>query len=140
MMTMTDETRSILEEAIEITTERENRHGDIVTTHWTIAQFWSVYLTAVTGHTVRLDPSHAADMLDLFKDARKATGERDRDTYRDGAGYNHCGWVCREFERTRQRDRDLHQDPRQDIPDRVRTTDGDDDEDDDEDGEQETDP
>ena len=90
---------SILREAIEITEQRENVHGDIVETHRVIAQFWSVYLTAITGRSIDLDPSHAADMRDLFKDARKATGERDRDTYRDGAGYNHCGWVCREAER-----------------------------------------
>lgn len=92
------DTHSLLEETQHIVEDRENRHGSIVESHRAIAGFWSTYLTSITGHEIELDPSHAADMLDLFKDARKATGERDRDTYRDAIGYNYCAWTCREHE------------------------------------------
>lgn len=91
-------TEDILQEAETVLKDRENTHGSIQKTHQTIAEFWSAYLRARYNVDFDLKPSEAADMMDLLKDARKATGEQDKDTYRDGIGYNYCGWVCRQKE------------------------------------------
>lgn len=90
---------SLLEEAQGVVEDRENVHGSVYETHAAIADLLEVFMRHKYGVEIEVSAGDAADLLDMcLKDARKLTGETNRDTYRDGAGYNYCGWICRQHE------------------------------------------
>lgn len=82
---------SVLEEATEVVTQRENVHGTAAETHRRIARLWTAYLDLDPG---TIEAHDAAVMLDQLSDARIRENPKHRDNWVDKAGYSYCGYEC----------------------------------------------
>jgi len=74
--------------------DRAEQNGDAVRTHANMARLWSAYLTSATGRDITIDPMDVANMMELFKIARRLNGRLNPDDFVDGAGYAALAYVC----------------------------------------------
>jgi len=75
----------MLHQALQHLRDRSPTHGPIEDTFHLAAEFWSVYLSSVTG---KITPRDVAQMLELYKMARAQFGDRtDPEHYADRGGY-----------------------------------------------------
>tara|TARA_R100001086_G_C11788037_1_gene245468 strand:- start:465 stop:794 length:330 start_codon:yes stop_codon:yes gene_type:complete len=78
--------------------DRQYHHGDKLENLTNIAEFWNTYLRQggflKDEDGVFLDAQDAANMMELFKVARRLTGVFNPDDFLDGAGYAAVGLEC----------------------------------------------
>lgn len=70
-----------------ITNDRAKQNGDKVLTHSNIGSLWTAYLSNHFGKEIFIRPDMVADMMELFKIARRQNGTFNTDDYVDAAGY-----------------------------------------------------
>ena len=69
-----------------ISRDRHETHGDALSTHKRIAEFWSTYLqTPIAPHQV-------ATMMELMKIARRTYDPKNPENYLDAIGYAAIGY------------------------------------------------
>lgn len=80
--------------AILVSSTRAVTHGDKHTNFANTATLWNALLAAKVRHAytapITLTPLDVANMLELFKIARRYSGTHNLDDYIDGAGYAAC--------------------------------------------------
>lgn len=82
----------ILTEALRITsTDRQATHGKPERNFETIAEFWSTYLSARLGVSVKLESYDVATLNILQKVSRIVSSPAHTDSWTDCAGYAGCG-------------------------------------------------
>ena len=83
--------------------ERERTHGDTRENGWRMAVMANAYLEIRRDPAAKLDAEDAFTLMELFKVARRHSGEFNPDDYIDGAGYAGCaGEVAAAHEAERQ--------------------------------------
>jgi hypothetical protein len=91
--------RSMLLQAADLVDgERNADYGDPLQDFQRTAEFWSTYLSGITGLPVVLCPHDVAAMMALLKISRIVWSPTKEDHWIDLAGYAACGLDCTERE------------------------------------------
>src|SRR5690348_10600997 len=73
-----------------VTGDRQVKHGDKTINFKNIAIMWNAYIKIAKPLRNEFNALDVANMMELFKIARRVSGDYNEDDYVDGAGYAGC--------------------------------------------------
>ena len=86
--------QSFLQEIVDVVTERNTTHGDVVWDFRKIAGMINVLFNHKLSQPI--EPDEVASIMICLKLSRLTWNPDHKDSWQDIAGYAACGWECRE--------------------------------------------